>query len=343
MKLSKRWVSLISAIILIPAASAAEEYETLSECLAESIETAPADMTIGELKSQCMEYIKKVREGAEGLLPADIPAAETSVGPVDARLEEEIESDDAWFALTPHRPNYILPAVYNTSPNEAVYREADEEDQDVDNVEVKFQISLKYLLFKDIFKNRGDVYIAYTNLSYWQAYDRDNSSPFRATNHEPETWLQFNTNWNLFGIRSRLIQFGAWHQSNGRAEPLSRSWNRLYANFVFDKGDFVFALKPWWRIPEDDEDDNNPDIEKYLGHGEFRAAYKWQDHTFSMMLRNNLRTSGNKGALELGWSFPLYKKLKGYVQYFNGYGQSLLDYNDNANTLGVGLVFSDIL
>lgn len=343
MKLSKRWVSLISAIILIWTMGTAEAYETLSECMAESVDTAPADMTIGELKAQCMEQLKTIREEAEGLLPEGMPEAETSLSPIDARLEEERETGDAWFVLTPHRPNYLLPVAYNTSPNEAVYREAGAADLDADNAEVKFQLSLKYLLFNDIFKDTGDVYIAYTNLSYWQAYNRDNSSPFRDSNHEPEAWLQFDTDWNFFGIRSRLIQFGAWHQSNGRAEPLSRSWNRLYANFIFDKDNFVFALKPWWRIPEDEEDDNNSDIEKYLGYGEFRAAYKWHDHTFSMMLRNNLRTSGNKGAVELGWSFPLYRKLKGYVQYFNGYGQSILDYNDYANTIGVGLAFSDIL
>jgi phospholipase A1 len=67
------------------------------------------------------------------------------------------------------------------------------------------------------------------------------------------------------------------------------------------------------------------------------------DHTFSVMLRNNLRESGNKGAVEIARSFPLYKKLKGYVQYFSGYGQSILDYNDSANSIGVGLALSDIL
>ena len=141
----------------------------------------------------------------------------------------------------------------------------------------------------------------------------------------------------------RLLQAGIWHQSNGRAEPLSRSWNRLYLNAVFERGDLAFSIKPWYRIPEDEEDDDNPDIERYLGYGELGAAYKWRGNTFSMMFRNNLRTSGNKGAIELGWSFPLYRKLKGYVQYFNGYGQSILDYNDAANTIGVGLALTDFL
>jgi phospholipase A1 len=324
----------LPAFFVLPALAEAENCTDMDSCLTESMRSASEDMTIGELKARCKACVEK----QQGTV-----APEVEQSPLDARREEEKETGQDWFVLTPHRANYVLPVAYNNSPNIDVYGGAVSED-DIDNTEVKFQLSIKYQLFDNIYKDNWDLYIAYTNLSYWQAYNSNYSSPFRDTNHEPEAWVQYDTDWDLFwGIKSKTISGGIWHQSNGRTEPLSRSWNRLYLNFVFERDNLAFAIKPWYRIPEDDDDDDNPDIDRYLGYGELRAAYKWNDHTFSMMFRNNLRGSGNKGAVELGWSFPLYKKLKGYVQYFNGYGQSILDYNDSANTIGVGLALSDIL
>ena len=82
-----------------------------------------------------------------------------------------------------------------------------------------------------------------------------------------------------------------------------------------------------------------------MGNGELRTAYKWKDNTFSLMLRNCLESGFSRGTVELGWSFPLWKYpyFKGYVQYFNGYGESLLDYNEHANSIGAGVLLTDWL
>lgn len=285
-------------------------------------------------------------EPGETVSSREVGAAERSEKSlIDKRLAAEKETNDFSFMLTPHRPNYLLPVNYNSTVNTAVYKGTAAENIDLDHVEIKFQISIKYLLLDNLMNPDVDVYIAYSTLSYWQAYNKHNSSPFRDTNHEPEAWVQWNTDRKILGVRCKLMQLGMWHQSNGRVEPISRSWNRVYANIIFEKGPWAFGIKPWYRIPEDEENDNNPDIERYYGHGELRAAYKKKDHTLTFLLRNNARKSNNKGAVELGWSFPLYKnkKLKGYVQYFNGYGQTILDYNHSSNTLGMGLALSDIL
>jgi len=152
------------------------------------------------------------------------------------------------------------------------------------------------------------------------------------------------------GLITCTCWLGAAHQSNGRSLPCSRSWNRIYLNMIGSVGNLAISLKPWYRIPEnlksspeDTDGDDNPDISRYMGYGELHTIYKWRKSEFSMMLRNNLRTSENKGAVTLGWTFPLFGKFKMYLQYFNGYGESLIDYNASINRFGAGLILSDWL
>jgi phospholipase A1 len=197
------------------------------------------------------------------------------------------------------------------------------------------------LLWNDIFNKNIDLYGAYTQMSLWQIYN--NSSPFRETNYEPELFLKFDTDFNVLGLRNRLFLFGFDHQSNGQSGAFSRSWNRIYIEFIASRGNFVIGLKPWYRIPEKEEDDDNPDIEKYLGYGQLWGAYKWKDVVFSFLFRNNLRTDENKCGIEAGCSYGLTHNLRIYLQYFNGYGESLIDYNNSTNRIGLGFMINDWL
>ena len=79
-----------------------------------------------------------------------------------------------------------------------------------------------------------------------------------------------------------------------------------------------------------------------MGYGELRFGYKMGEYNLGMMLRNNLR-SENRGAVQLDWSFPINNRFRGYVQYFNGYGESLIDYNDSVNRLSIGIMLTDWL
>lgn len=253
------------------------------------------------------------------------------------------------WAILPHRPNYLMPYTYNTSPNNAPFKAADPNAPDVDEAEAKFQISFKLPLWEGMFGSGADLFFAYTQISLWQVYN-DSSAPFRDTNYEPEAVVVVRPGLELLGLTNRVLAFGLVHQSNGRGNSsLSRSWNRVYVAAEFDRGNFACSIKPWWRIPEDKkepgsfEGDDNPNIERYYGYGEFRAGYRWGRNVFAMMLRNNLRAPDNKGAIELDWSFPLYAKLKGYVQFFNGYGESLIDYDHANQRIGVGVLLSDWL
>ncbi len=255
-------------------------------------------------------------------------------------LEEMTESNR--FVITPNKPNYILPLTYNSHQ--------DQTNQQLQNTEVKFQLSFKIPLSDHLFNTHARLAFGYTQLSFWQAYNSKLSSPFRETDYEPEFMLSIPTNIRLPWLTNRLVTFGLEHQSNGRGVPESRSWNRAYVNFMLERGNFYVGFRPWYRFPEraktsalDPGGDDNPDIEEYLGYGELTGIYLWGDSSLTVMLRNNLKSHDNRGAIEIGWSIPLKGKLRGYVQYFNGYGESLIDYNHYSNRIGIGVMLTDLL
>ena len=260
------------------------------------------------------------------------------------KLEQQAAFGD--FVITPHRPNYIMPITYNSNVNSAPYipfTALDPDIDDIDDIEAKFQLSIKIPLIMEVFNKKTSLWLAYTQVAYWQIYNGAASAPFRETNYEPELMLDIQQDHKIFGLKLSHIVLAFNHQSNGRAEPLSRSWNRIYANFIFEKNNFIMYLKPWYRIPEDDADDNNPDIEKYLGYGDYGAAYKRNDQVYSLLLRNNLHANDNHTSIELAWSVPISNRFKLYVQLINGYGDGLVDYNNRNKRIGVGIMLTDWL
>jgi len=251
------------------------------------------------------------------------------------RKEDLFEREE--FVITPHKPNYILLGATNFDDvNTTPFPPSEAEG--FKQTEVKFQLSFKIPVLTGIFGGNTDLYAAYTNRSFWQLYAWNFSAPFRESNHEPEAWFRVKTRSSILGLRLDSINFGGVHQSNGRGGEQSRSWNRIYAQAIFSRGKFGFAVKPWVVVGDLSD---NPDISDYMGHFEFQAAYKAGDHTLALMLRNNLDFGKNRGALQLEWSFPLFGRFRGYSQWFYGYGESLIDYNAKVNSLGLGIQLTD--
>lgn len=253
-------------------------------------------------------------------------------------LDEDKPRDQ--YVIMAHRSNYILPVAYNSSPNTSPFQEAST-GEDVQETEVKFQISLKIKLWQDILGNDMDLWFGYTQKSFWQLYNFADSSPFRETNYEPELLLNGRTNFRFLGMNARTMNVGFNHQSNGRSKPFSRGWNRIVGTVGLEKDNFILLFKAWYRIPERAEKDDNPDIDDYMGYGEIWGYYVWNGYRLGAMLRNNLKSSDNRGALQLEWSIPITKKVGVYIQYFNGYGESLLDYDHSVNRIAIGFILTD--
>lgn len=327
-------------LILLGMASAdalSETFRDTAEC-AKIEDDADRQKCYNKLASRKSGNIAPVNESAE-----KAPEGKEEKASYFSRLWElDKETRRTKSAFTPHRSTYILPFTYNNLPNVAAVREADP-DKDLKKAEVSFQLSLKLKLWQDILGQKMDLWFGYTQRSFWQFYNFEDSSPFRETNYEPELLINFRTDYRIpiLGLKGRFINVGFNHQSNGQSQPLSRSWNRVVANFGFERGQFSFLLKGWYRIPESAEHDDNPKIEKYLGYGEIWAYYFLKNHRFGLMIRNNLDFHTNRGALQVEWSFPLLEKVSGYLQYYIGYGENLMDYNHSVNRIGIGFISVD--
>lgn len=289
------------------------------------------------------EQLKPSSQPAPQAMAQQQAAAEPgTISALSRHWELDNEAKQGSFLLKPHHANFFLPVKYSDSPNNTPLQgNLLQSDQGLDPVEAKLQLSFKAKAVEGMFNDNVDLWVGFTGTSYWQAYNSSISASFRETNYEPEAMLVFRTDYNIAGLRGRFVNLGLVHQSNGRPEGLSRSWNRVYAQFGFERGNFALLVRPWVRIPEDAADDDNPDIEDYLGNGDLLATYRNGGNAYSILLRNNLKSSSNRGAVQVDWSFLLNGRLRGYVQYFNGYGESLIDYNHRQQSLGIGVSLTD--
>ncbi len=303
--------------------------------------------------TQATKRYRADREQAASTPASDAVAVADTAGPdYDWKLDrlwpvgsELAEAKALAGVLLQYRGNYLMldsvhsPSSSPYSPN--VLNQVPQSGS-LTSAELKLQVSLKSQL--PIVWPWGDsVWIAYTQQSQWQAFNKRDSRPFRETNYEPELIYlsrRFDDKVPTFGAWTpRVLNLTYVHQSNGQALPRSRSWNRFTAQFGseyrFDDNDdrrLTLMLRPWWRVPDRNNDDN-PDIVKYLGHGDITLDYWRGRQQFSLLLRER--------AFQLSWAFPLYEPALNsanlYLQYFSGYGHSLIDYNHKLDSFGLGI------
>ncbi|MDY0328147.1 MAG: phospholipase A [Arcobacteraceae bacterium] len=255
----------------------------------------------------------------------------------DKETQENVEQMmSSEFGLYAYKKNYFAPISYQ---NKRI--------DDRDSNEAKFQISVRKPLLHNAFGLNESIEFGYTQTSWWQLYDK--SSPFRETNYAPEIFAMFYNNNKDSSLK--LYKFGFIHESNGKNNEQSRSWNRLYTEATFQLGNLFITPKVWYRIPErtkkavnDYDGDDNPDIHKYYGFGELGIKYPYKKHLFEISFRNNLRKN-NKHSTDFIWTFPLktdtrLHKYFGFIQLQSGYGDSLIDHDRYVNRFTLGIAFS---
>lgn len=233
-----------------------------------------------------------------------------------------------------YRPNYVLPYYYTGRPYYAIYNNETPNNQSVMKEELKAQISLLVPIARHLINNKPlSLNFAYTQLMYWQVYAK--SQYFRETNYEPELFIEnfFNP---YFGG-----QIGVDHQSNGRGGVLERSWNRGFLQLQFSGAHWLAHIKGWGLIDETDSSDlHNPDIAHFLGYDNVLFSYEYADLQASVEVQN-IESGFKRGFVQFTLSYPLFKSLSVYGQFFNGYGQSLIEYNHKTTSAGIGIALND--
>ncbi len=251
-----------------------------------------------------------------------IPAAAGAVPPGD-----DFQIIQTGPGLTLHKEMYGLPYTYSNRYNGR-------------QTEAVFQLSAKYRLFNT------PIYAAYTQVSFWQAYDYRNSAPFRDTNYNPEIFWRFKPLFARFDFLG--ADAGFEHESNGQLVGLSRSWNLLYFAPWCRAGNLLLYAKVRYRIPEkaktsptEPEGDDNPDITDYLGYSDVHVYYRFPQGLMAHVAMRGVIASG-KGNVSLNLSYPVPGTAGSYLllRLSHGYGESLMDYRQSLNRVGVGIMFA---
>lgn len=250
------------------------------------------------------------------------------------RLDEQRVANRNKVAITYFEPTFIMPFYYTGTPYQQPYNGLTPLNQKIMNEEFKAQLSLQFTVWNNILHTPINLNLAYTQLSYWQFYAK--SQYFRETNYEPALFLSDNFTDNWLGM------VGIVHQSNGRGGNLERSWNRVFFNLIASGDHWLINFNPWFLIFKKQSSDlHNPDIARYLGYGRLVFAFGFAKQTISVMFRNTIASGFKRGAIQIDYTFPIHGKLRGFVQFFSGYGQSMIEYNHYTNSAGIGLSLYD--
>ena len=211
---------------------------------------------------------------------------------------------------------------------------------DKTNTNIKFQISIAQKLTKSTLPWGTYLYLYYTQKVFWNVLE--NSMPMTDLNFTPGIGLA-----KPIFIKDRFIgkvSLTLEHESNGRDSIWSRSWNKvtLGGSVMIDPNLTIYG-KFW--IPIIDGE-NNRDILKYCGIYQGGWSYRSPNQKFSCSL-SLVKRLGNvfnfNTTFEVAYRWSRKSNQYLFAQYYNGYGEGLLDYKKFHSQLRIGIVIKPTL
>jgi len=211
--------------------------------------------------------------------------------------------------------------------------------------QVKFQLSLKYNLF---YPNSTGIYFAYTQLSHWYVYnDRDTFY----TMYQPEIFYRFESGNNIF--KNFIIPYVDYiqtspfsHCSTGVEGNDHRSIGTYYGQIQLSIGEiYNFGINgKYFRYYE--VADKNKDINDYKKNYEADLFFKLKSSEVEYLDKEELHFKFGGNPLNKGWYciegqiriITSYIQPRLFIQYWHGYGEFMVNYNQKENNIRVGVI-----
>jgi len=213
----------------------------------------------------------------------------------------------------------------------------------------RFQLSLKYRLFTPEDPARpgflDNLYLGYTQLALWDL--AGDSRPFVDVTYNPSLFWRSEKLWESRAQRWSVgLTGGVEHASNGKGGDDSRSVNDGFLepalNYRLDGGStlsFTPRVRGYFALGHE-----NKNYADYAGYVDWKLRWA-QDNG---LVLSGLYRQGDAGrrAVQIDAAWPLartFLHMNGYLhlQYFNGYGETLLGYNQRGDSqfrIGLALV-----
>lgn len=202
------------------------------------------------------------------------------------------------------------------------------------NSDVKFQLSIAQRLTKSKLPFDTYLFIQYTQKTFWNVFQK--SLPMHDMNFNPGIGLG-----HLIIRHNKYIGKGylmVEHESNGRDSTASRSWNRITLATALVLSNNVEAQFKIWAPIVDGK--YNKDLLKYKGIFQLAANYRTDNKRFNcgLIVTQRKKWMAFNTQIELSYKFNNNENQYFFLQYYNGFGESLLDYNKFESMLRIGFV-----
>lgn len=260
--------------------------------------------------------------------PALCPGAEAGAGQPLAPSSEGAAGEHGKFAE-------------KLFPNEPIYFSAGTNDEW--NWTARFQISFKYELTDRIFRDDDSLFLGYTQTSVWDLSSP--SVPFYDTSYRPSIFYEVADTERIRRKGSLpWLQTGFEHESNGKSGADSRSMNIVFVRpcLYFGKPDethFRFAPKVWAYVGGG----GNSEMEHYRGYADLLGILDIGMHA-GFFSESQVAVTLRKGAhweygsYQVDAAYPLGSTFYLHFQYFNGFGETILDYNKRDTQYRIGIM-----